>query len=282
MCFRLRFSRTNFFYEWTFVDARWSVFGSHVVERSFGLARGPWEPFVHGATLEVFCWRLSCPGEQQWKKRQHELSTWREAWKTILLKFQTPYKWRKSETIRLFCAMHRVLWLQASSDRWRLRKYLARSCLADIRCDKIVHGRDYMLFVCSLRSLPSSQPIHNAQPHPRCSDRHKEGAGAGSFSNSDVSLTTNDMEQSSSAGICSHDKLAIQWRLQSQINAQVRQATFKDVHVHRSWCSGKLRQATDRFTLVDEEIIDLVYDRAREVQFAGDNGVVNTLHDEAD
>ena len=39
---RLRFSRTNFFYERTFVDARWSVFGAHIAERSFGrgLARG--------------------------------------------------------------------------------------------------------------------------------------------------------------------------------------------------------------------------------------------------
>ena len=41
---RLRFSRTNFFYERTFVDARWSVFGVHIAERSFGrglgLARG--------------------------------------------------------------------------------------------------------------------------------------------------------------------------------------------------------------------------------------------------
>ena len=27
---RLRFSRTNFFYERTFVDARWSVFGAHI------------------------------------------------------------------------------------------------------------------------------------------------------------------------------------------------------------------------------------------------------------
>ena len=36
---RLRFSRTNFFYERTFVVARWSIFGSHFAERSFGLAR---------------------------------------------------------------------------------------------------------------------------------------------------------------------------------------------------------------------------------------------------
>ena len=37
---RLRFSRTNFFCERTFVDARWSIFGSHIAERSFGLAHG--------------------------------------------------------------------------------------------------------------------------------------------------------------------------------------------------------------------------------------------------
>ena len=39
---RLRFSRTNFLYERTFVDARWSVFGARIAERSFGrgLARG--------------------------------------------------------------------------------------------------------------------------------------------------------------------------------------------------------------------------------------------------
>ena len=37
---RLRFSRTNFFHERRFVGARWSIFGSHIAERSFGLARG--------------------------------------------------------------------------------------------------------------------------------------------------------------------------------------------------------------------------------------------------
>ena len=47
-------------------------------------------------------------------------------------------------------------------------------------------------------------------------------------------------------------------------------------------CSGELRQATDRFALVDEEIIEVVYEQAREVQFAGDNGVVDAIQDEAD
>ena len=43
-------------------------------------------------------------------------------------------------------------------------------------------------------------------------------------------------------------------------------------------------QATDRFALVDEEIIEVVavYEQAREVQFAGDSGVVDTIQDEAD
>ena len=102
----------------------------------------------------------------------------------------------------------------------------------------------HALFVCSLPSLSSNQPITNAQPHPRCSIGHIEGAGAGSTSSSTVSLTTNDMEKSSSAGICNHDWLAIQWRLQSQINAQVRQATSWDMH--RSLCSGDLRHCGDR------------------------------------
>ena len=39
---------------------------------------------------------------------------------------------------------------------------------------------------------------------------------------------------------------------------------------------------TDHFALVDEEIVEVVRDQAREVQFAGDNGVVDTLQDEAD
>ena len=33
---------------------------------------------------------------------------------------------------------------------------------------------------------------------------------------------------------------------------------------------------------MDQEIIEVVYDQAGEVQFAGDNGVVDTLQDEAD
>ena len=53
---RLRFSRTNFFYERTFVDALWSVFGTHIAERSFGrgqgLARGS-HARMAGATLEL-------------------------------------------------------------------------------------------------------------------------------------------------------------------------------------------------------------------------------------
>ena len=77
-----------------------------------------------------------------------------------------------------------------------------------------------MLFVCSLRSLPSSQliccpatPTLLPQTWRRCWINFKLRRA--------VSLTTNDMEKSSSAGICNHDWLAIGWRLQSQFNAQV-------------------------------------------------------------
>ena len=214
---------------------------------------------------------------------KHELSTWREAWKTILLKFQTPSKRRKSETIRLFCARHSVLWPQTSSDRWRLRKYLATSCLADLRFVKIVHmhGKDYNQSCSSCALCALCRQANPAQPQTLLSSPgHKEGAGAGSTSSFAVPLTTNDMEKSSSAGICNHDWLAIQRRLQPQINAQVRQATFWDTH--KRLCSGELRRATDRFALVDQEIIEVVHDQAGEVQFSGDNGVVDTVQDEAD
>ena len=169
-----------------------------------------------------------------------------------------------------------MLWPQASSDRWRLRKYLALSCLA-VRQNRSWRGLHALRVLSALFAV---KPAYTAQPHPHCFLRHKEGAGAGSTSSSAVPLTTNDMEKSSSAGICNQDWLAIGWRLQSQINTQVRQATFWDTH--RSSCSGELRQATDRFALVDEEIIEVVYEQAREVQFAGDNGVVDTSQDEAD
>ena len=33
---------------------------------------------------------------------------------------------------------------------------------------------------------------------------------------------------------------------------------------------------------MDEEIVEVVYEQAREVQFSGDNGVVDTIQDEAD
>ena len=52
--------------------------------------------------------------------------------------------------------------------------------------------------------------------------------------------------------------------------------------MYRSSCSGELRQATDRFALVDEGISEVVYEQARSVQFAGDNGVVDTIQVEAD
>ena len=75
--------------------------------------------------------------------------------------------------------------------------------------------------------------------------------------------------------------MAIQWRLQSQINAQVRDRRLSRTRTGVP-CSGELRQATDRFALVDEEIVEVVHVQAGEVQFAGDNGVVDTLQDEAD
>ena len=86
-----------------------------------------------------------------------------------------------------------------------------------------------------------------------------------------MSLTTNDMESRAAQAFAT----TTDWQSNGgSTNAQVRQATFWDTH--RSSFSGELRQATDRFAPVDEEIIDVVHYQAREVQFAGDNGVVDT------
>ena len=173
--------------------------------------------------------------------------------------------------MRLFCARHRVLWPQASSDRWRLRKssillFLVwlSGCSSKSFMERTTCSSCALCALCCQASLCTT-----AQPHPHCFLRHKEGAGAGSTSSSAVSLTTTDMEKSSSAGICNHDWLAIGWRLQSQINAQVRDrrlsansGTRTRVHV-----AERLRKATDRFALVDEEIIEVVtvYEKARKV-----------------
>ena len=146
--------------------------------------------------------------------------------------------------MRLFCAGHRVLWPQASSDRWRLRKSSILLFLVWLSgCSSKSFMERTTCPSCALCALCCQASLYTAQPHPHCFLRHKEGAGAGSTSSSAVSLTTNDMEKLSSAGICNHDWLAIRWHLQSQINAQVRQATFWDTH--RSSCCGELRQATD-------------------------------------
>ena len=174
--------------------------------------------------------------------------------------------------MRLFCARHRVLSGRkqaATGDAWgsqdfcSILLFLVR--LSGCSSKSFMKRTKLTCSSCALCDLCCQASLCTAQPHPHCFLRHKEGAGAGSTSSSAVSLTTNDMEKSSSAGICNHDWLAIGWRLQSQINAQVRQATFWDTH--KSSCSGELRKATDRFALVDEEITEVVtmYEKARKV-----------------
>ena len=140
-----------------------------------------------------------------------------------------------------------------------------------------------MLFVCSLRSLPSSQPMLPSHTHTPSSDIKK--------------VPVLDQLQAPPGRVIDYERYGkveqrrlfqprlIGDRMASPIAVQRaslhRQATFWDTH--RSSCSGELRQATDRFTLVDEKIIEVVYEQAREVQrFAGDNGVVDTIQDEAE
>ena len=90
------------------------------------------------------------------------------------------------------------------------------------------------------------------------------------------------MEKLSSAGICNHDCLATGWRLQSQINAQVRQATFcsgtrTGVRVAES-CAK--RPTASRWRT--RRSLKWCMRKLGKFQFAGDNGVVDNIQDEAD
>ena len=94
------------------------------------------------------------------------------------------------------------------------------------------------------------------------------------------------MEKSSSAGICKHDWLAIGWRLQSQINAQVRDrrlsansGTRTRVRVAES-CAK--RRTASRWRTRRSLKWSRCMRKLGKFQFAGDNGVVDTIQDEAD
>ena len=71
---------------------------------------------------------------------------------------------------------------------------------------------------CALCALCRQASLFAAQPHPHCFLRYRRCWCWINFKlRRAVSLTI----WKSSAGICNHDWLAIGWRLQSQINAQV-------------------------------------------------------------
>ena len=165
---RLRFSRTNFFYERTFVVARWSIFGSNSAERSFGLARGS-----HACKALLL---KSCADACHvlWRAAEKVAVTWtfnlkrsmKDNPSKVSNTFYVAEIWNNSSVLRrASCA------LASSKQRQVTRKYLARSCLDDLRFVKIIHmhGKDYYTCSSCSRSLPSSQPIHTAQPHPHCS-----------------------------------------------------------------------------------------------------------------
>ena len=189
--------------------------------------------------------------------------------------------------MRLFCARHRVLWPQASSDRWRLRKSRLSILLFLVRlsgCSSKSFMERTTCSSCALCALCCQASLCTAQPHPHCFLRHKEGAGAGSTSSSAVSLTTNDMEKSSSAGICNHDWLAIGWRLQSQINAQVildRRLSGTRTRVRVAESCAK-RPTASRWWTRRSLKWSRCMRKLGKFQFAGDNGVVDTIQDEAD
>ena len=130
---------------------------------------------------------------------------------------------------------------------------------------KIVHGEDYTLFVCSLRSLPSSQPILPSHTHTASSDIKKV-------------LVLDQLQ----APLCHWLRTIwksraaqafatmIDWRSDGVSSRRSTRKLDRRLSGTRTGgrCSGELRQATDRLALVDEEIIEVVtvYEQAREVQ----------------
>ena len=167
---RLRVSRTNFFLQ---TNVRWRslvcFWLTHCGAKLRPRAMHAWHYSWNLALTLVMSRRAA--------KNSKEAVTWTfnltRSIKDNPSKVSNTFLVAESEVCFAPGSMCSMLWPQASSDRWRLRKYQTRSCLTDLRFVKIGHGpgKDYMLFVCFLRSLPSSQPMHTAQPHPHCSLR---------------------------------------------------------------------------------------------------------------
>ena len=136
---------------------------------------------------------------------------------------------------------------------------------------------------CALCALCCQASLCTAQPHPHCFLRHKEGAGAGSTSSSAVSLTTNDMEKSSSAGAFA---TTIDWRSDGVFNRRStrkldRRLSGTRTRVRVAETCAK-RPTASRWWTRRSSNWSRCMRKLGKFQFAGDNGVVDTIQDEAD
>ena len=165
--------------------------------------------------------------------------------------------------MRLFCAG--VLWPQASSDRWRLRKSLILLFLVWLSgcSSKSFMERTTCSSLCSLRSLLSSQPMYcPATPHTASSDIKKV-------------LVLDKLQAPQWLRTIWKSRAAqafatrIDWRSDGVSNRRSTRKLDRRLSGTRTKVrvAEELRQATDRFALVDEEIIEVVtvYEKARKV-----------------
>ena len=148
---------------------------------------------------------------------------------------------------------------------------------------KIVHGKDYKLFVFSLRSaLFAAKPaIHNpSHTHAVPSDvKVLVLEGAGSTSSSAVSLTTNDMESRAAQAFAT----TTDWESNGGSTRRLdRRLSGTRTGVRLAESCAKRPTASRWWTR--RSLTWCMTSNTREVQFAGDNGVVDTiaLQDEAD
>ena len=85
-----------------------------------------------------------------------------------------------------------------------------------------------------------------------------------------MSLTTNDMESRAAQAFATTTDWQSNGGSTRRLDRRLS-GTCTGICLAESYA-----KRPNRFALVDEEIIHVVHDQAREVQFAGDNGVVDT------
>ena len=280
---RLRFSRTNFFYERTFVDARWSIFGSNIAERSFGLARGA----MHARR---YSWNLALTLVMSRRAAEKEA--------VLNINFQLEEKRERQSFLSFKHLSGRNLKQFVCFAPGIVCSGLKQAATGDA-WGSILLGLVWLIsgssksFICMERTTCSSCALcalcrqasytySPATPTLLSSLGHEEGAGAGSFSSFAVPLTTNDMEKSSAQAFAT----TTDWQSNGVSNRRSTRRLDKRLSGTRTGvCAAEScakRPTASRWWTVTRRSLKWCMTRLGKFSSAGDNGVVDTVQDEAD